>query len=229
MQKKHNPTKILPACLGLALAASAHGAGFDLGGIYITSSVNFNNTGDAYSWHDFEQFDNLNLGSFDPDEAGHLELSRVRAITWRNDDFVIDYVGFKYSIKPAGETHEDADFQTIEFPPATDAPFTSLVNGFEYGVGENNYQLWDEDLWQQSRSVDVLDGLGVGNYELQIYLEGSGEDPMFIDPGDFYLDGSDEGDGTGPNYTATFSIVPEPSSAALLGLGGLAFILRRRK
>ncbi len=33
--------------------------------------------------------------------------------------------------------------------------------------------------------------------------------------------------GTGADYTLTS--VPEPSSAALLGLGGLALILRRRK
>ena len=36
-------------------------------------------------------------------------------------------------------------------------------------------------------------------------------------------------DGYGLQMSVQFANVPEPSSAALLGLGGLALILRRRK
>lgn len=53
-----------------------------------------------------------------------------------------------------------------------------------------------------------------------------GLDPLAIEPGDTALVTENAGSGLD---NVTVSIVPEPSSAALLGLGGLALILRRRK
>ena len=46
---------------------------------------------------------------------------------------------------------------------------------------------------------------------------------------DFARFEDDTAGGAAPKLTVTHSVIPEPSAAALLGLGGLALLRRRRK
>ncbi len=77
--------------------------------------------------------------------------------------------------------------------------------------------------WQTlSANTDLLAGLANGNYTLEVYVHSS------TNEGDRYLNGNP----AGSNYTATFSVVPEPSSLALIAgpvLLGVCFFLRRRR
>ncbi len=76
--------------------------------------------------------------------------------------------------------------------------------GIEYN--NDNIKLSYEDLWNDG--VIQINGSSSGTFSDYFAVTGS--------------NGSD-------GYTLTAIAVPEPSSAALLGLGGLALILRRRK
>jgi hypothetical protein len=66
--------------------------------------------------------------------------------------------------------------------------------------------------WSSGATVGSLDGItgqGIGVDDIRIYTFATGEG--------------------GDAVSAFFTAIPEPSSAALLGLGGLALMLRRRR
>ncbi len=74
-------------------------------------------------------------------------------------------------------------------------------------------QKWDKT----NADVNLLSGLGDGNYTLEVfaYSTTAGDGPQYSNNG-------------GANYKASFTVVPEATSAAL-GLIGAALLLRRRR
>lgn len=120
------------------------------------------------------------------------------------------------------------------------------VKGFEYKTYENNssdvtagnlfYRVYttgspsgsftriqdtdnNDDTWTVTNgTANLLSGLSVGNYTVEIYTES-------------YTNGNNTAGnifGFSSNPTATFTVVPEPTSA-VLGLLGCALFLRRRR
>lgn len=89
-----------------------------------------------------------------------------------------------------------------------------------------------EEIWVQSgpdgndyqgllpTTVDVAAGLTPGTYTVQVYAKswdtGDGQGDSFLSNG-------------GLNYTATFTVVPEPATMALFGLGVIGVIAYRRR
>ncbi|MBK8092640.1 MAG: hypothetical protein IPK32_11835 [Verrucomicrobiaceae bacterium] len=74
--------------------------------------------------------------------------------------------------------------------------------------------------WAQSASTpNILSGLTPGNYSLEVYFDGTGNE------GTFYNNNS------GNNFVSNFSVVaaPEPSKALFAGLGLGTLLLRRRR
>ncbi len=205
MKQTHYLKKALPAFIGLAVATGAHGAcGFFGNNVLIS-------TNGTDVWQSVSSLEGADLGDFGPGAAGQtLEIKGAEGLTWRDDASNVTGVTFHYSIKKAGEDHA---FTNGALTWTSNHPFNDAYNT---PAGNGNDQKWaNSSSWAP---LNVLAGLTAGEYELQVYMSGqTNTDPEFF-----------ENDG-GNNYTANFTVVPEPSSAALLGLGGLALTLRRRK
>jgi len=83
-------------------------------------------------------------------------------------------------------------------------PFNSNLGGGD--------QKWD----RTNQNANLLTGLNNGNYTLEVFARATSSDgPHFSNNG-------------GSNYKASFTVVPEPTSAAL-GLIGAGLLLRRRR
>jgi hypothetical protein len=126
---------------------------------------------------------------------------------------------------------------------------TLVVKGFEYRTYENDFSdvthgnlfyrvfltgsptgaftqitdsLNNDDTWTRTDgTVNILSGLANGNYTIQLYTESYTNGVNTA--GNIF--GFTAGAG---NPTATFSVIPEPSAAAL-GLLGTTILLRRRR
>lgn len=115
----------------------------------------------------------------------------------------------------------------------TGGSFTGVNMPFQWNFGDpgapgglNNPgdQQWGGDVQGANNSLvlsgNVLTGLALGSYTLEVYTEITTNSVNAL-----ATIGNVNG---GSNYTATFSVVPEPTSAAL-GLIGSALLLRRRR
>jgi hypothetical protein len=109
--------------------------------------------------------------------------------------------------------------------------FTTVNLPFQWNTGDsgapaglNNFgdQQWGGDIQGANNSLvlstNVLAGLTPGSYTLDVYSFITTENPtspIFNNVG-------------GNNYKATFTVIPEPASAALGLVGGLLLLRRRR-
>ncbi len=212
MKLKNNINKVLPAFLGLALATGAQAACGIFGG-----NINVNSSGAGDAWMSLNDFNGHDYGQFNPDSGDTLILVGAEGLTWQNGGSDFGSVTLNYSIQPRpdGPTVPHGSFMGADLASASagSSVTDSLNDTYDAGEGSTN------ELWSLSWDTpNVLAGLEKGKYELQVFLSGT-----TTPDGDQYLNNG------GPNYTAYFEVVPEPSSAALLGLGGIALILRRRK
>jgi len=147
-------------------------------------------------------FDNANLGTFDVGDT--LQIGGQQKSYKNNGTDVTAHTLF-YKIDGGSFQTVALNFQTNE-PTAGDQQWGGDIEG-----ANGTFTV----------SSDILNGLSSGNYVLTVYstITTNGTD---ADTTIFNNNGT-------KNYTASFTVVPEPSSAALLGLGGVALLFRRRK
>ena len=215
-QKYTNMKKTIYSLIGIGLMTCAHGAS----GIFGTgTALTHNGTSTFYQTtllgdgrhvpvgssptQNSTGLGGLGLGTFDTSIGNTLVLNGGGVLTFKNSGDNISASRIIYSIDGGSEATINLGF-----------------NDDDAGDGADGDQRW----YGEGSSVDVLAGLANGGHTLAVRYES-----------DFTFTGGGGGSGTynenagGSNFTATFTTVPEPSSTALLGLGGLALILRRRK
>lgn len=129
--------------------------------------------------------------------------------------------------------------------------FSSYSVAFDYGYRRDSatngdltmrVSLWDttNDLELAGEDLIILEGLGVGDnsstakvidlfYDNGAQTGGDGIAVRFTHVGDNRTPGGLDWHSTAYIDNVAITAVPEPASAALLGLGGLALILHRRK
>ncbi|MGB0774254.1 MAG: PEP-CTERM sorting domain-containing protein [Akkermansiaceae bacterium] len=189
--------------------ASGYGASGMFG-----SFINVTTNGTA-QWYNVEgtggaaggDFGGTDLGTFDVGNGDTMTISGGEALTFKNGLSDVFNAKLNYSIQAVGG---GTFFTELDLSFTANSSFTSAANG-------SNYTNGGDQQWSDSFSIDALSGLANGDYEIVIFTKASSSD------GDHFHNNG------GTNYNATFTVVPEPSSSALMGLGGLALILRRRR
>ncbi|QTN33383.1 PEP-CTERM sorting domain-containing protein [Akkermansiaceae bacterium] len=137
------------------------------------------------------------LGTFDLTQIVSLTLRGGEVKTFKNGISDVFSAALSYRVVKDGDT--PGSFASINLP-------------FDSNIGGGGDQKWDET----AATVDLLSGLGNGNYTLEVFASANSSD------------GTHFSNNGGNNYKATFTVVPEPSSA-LLGLLGAGLLLRRRR
>ena len=149
-------------------------------------------------------FNGLNLGTFNPSAGDTLTLVGGEALTFKNNG--------------GGSSGTDVTGTFVNYS-IDGGSFMSLSLPFnEDNVsGTSGDQRWASDTYD----VNVLTGLSLGTHTIAFFASGTTNGNQIFDSNG------------GANYTASFTVVPEPSTWAMgslvaLGLAGSAFRRFRR-
>lgn len=186
--------------------------------------VGINPNGGGVAWYNLNNgftgagagnFAGANLGTYNLTLGNTLSLAGAEALTFKNDGSDVTGTALNYRVYPTGSP--TGSFTVAARGFTANAPFTD--------AGGNNFSGGGDQKWAQNPGgtlpVDLLNGLSDGNYTLEVFLSGT-----TASDGNIFRNGSP----SGTNYSATFQVVPEPSTLALLGLGALGMfrVFRRR-
>jgi len=161
-------------------------------------------------------FNRANLGSFNLSQTPSLFVSAWQLETFKNGGGDVTGAALFYRVYQQGSTRPI--FTQLNGNFIANSTFTDAGGVTITGSGD---QLWGQN--PTGTYANVLNGISVSSlttYELEIYFRAtSNEGDRFSNNG-------------GLNYVASFNVIPEPSTYALLGLGALTlggYALRRRK
>lgn len=194
----------------LILLASFLSAGTSFGAtglfgsyLQITTSTSTVYRGEAFGA--VPNIDGANLGTFQV--ADTLSLTQSQINTWKNSGG--DVTGGEMQYRVYFTSGTPGSFTTVGYGFQADAPFTNLAGQSITGFGDQ--------AWGNTTPINLM-GLtsGNGNYTLEVFFR------AFTNEGDRF---SNNG---GSNFKANFTVIPEPSSAALGLLGAMALLRRRR-
>lgn len=145
-------------------------------------------------------FDSVDLGIFDTTTSDSLVLNGGGILTFKNGTDDVTGASIFYSI-------DGGSFSSI-----------ALSFNEDNVSGSGGDQRW----YIQDSSIDLLSGLSSGAHTISVYFEA----PFTFDFGS----GTHSENNGGSNFTADFTVVPEPSAYALLaGILGLAYVAARRR
>ena len=198
--------KTLSLTLFLAFAGAASAAT----GIFGSYVEVYTTTATIYQGEDFSftatAFDGADLGTFASTDT--LIFGQAQIDTLKNNGGNVTGAELQYRVYPTIAAPSSFATQTLGWQ--SDATYTDIGGQLIEGVGDQ--------AWGNTGDIDLMAlTSGAGDYTVEIFFK------AFTNEGDRF---SSNG---GNNFKATFTAVPEPSSTALLGLGGLALIMRRRK
>jgi len=207
-KKRMKLNKLIPVVAALGLAVSgAFGAAGTFG-----SFVQIDGT-----WFQTVNPGAIQITDFDTADLGDFALSSTHEITGAS----------LLIFKNSGSDVTGAEIQWRVYSGAPAGAFTTVGIGFggedpttdpagnTYPEDFSNNQNWQSTGFTQ----DFTSSLLAGDYTLEVFYRGTtaADGPIFSNNG-------------GNNFTATFTVVPEPATMALFGMGlaGL-FVARRRR
>ncbi len=144
-------------------------------------------------------FNGLNLGAFNPTAGDTLTLIGGELLTFKNNSSDITGAFINYSI-------DGGAFVPVSIP---------------FNEDNINATTGDQRWASTTNAINVLTGLGNGAHTLSFFASaptnGVNADPQIFDSN------------SGNNFTASFSVVPEPGSFALALLGSVGLLTLRRQ
>jgi hypothetical protein len=202
--------KFIPATLSLLLALTVglHAAAgiFDSFGIVRTTTNTYYDIGAVTANPNFQ---GANLGTFDV-TTDNLQLGG-QTKTFKNSGTDVTGARIWYRIWSGTES----------------GSFTSRSYNFQLNLVTPGDQQWGTDVAGSNLTAvytsNLLTGLSNGNYTLEVYTE--------ISTNGVNASPTIASNNSGNNFEATFTVIPEPSTYALLagGLVGLMMLRRRAK
>jgi hypothetical protein len=184
------------------------GAAFGATGVFGSFLQITTSTSTVYKGESFGSVPTIqgaNFGTFTLTDT--LRISQSQINTFKNSGG--DVTGGQMQYRVYFSSGAAGSFTTVSYNFQSNATFTNLAGSSVTGFGDQ--------AWGNTTPINLL-GLtsGNGDYTLEVFFR------AFTNEGDRF---SNNG---GSNFKANFTVVPEPSSAAL-GLLGAAFMLRRRR
>jgi hypothetical protein len=201
-------SKMLAVVAAFGLAAAGAHADSGIFGSFVQVNGDWYQTANPGATQ-ITDFEGANLGSFDLSDT--LEITGANVLTFKNGGSDVTGAEIQWRVYLVGDVPGAFTAAGIGF--GADAPFNDPAgNGYVNG-GD---QVWGD--LPGSGGVQNIMPLAVGNYEVEVFYRATSTD------GDHFSNAG------GNNFTASFTVVPEPSTILLgaMGLLGLA-ITRRRK
>ena len=217
-------SRLLLALVSLAALSQSHAAVGYFGNFYIVTSTNgganafnqvlspannLNNAGGGFGLTS----DGINpalgaFGTIDVGTGGSLVLNGFEMLTFESGGDSVNTAILFYRVTKSGDS--PGSFSSTSM----NSPTSSNPNGFG---GTDKF-------WQKTNAgVNLTTGLSNGDYTIDFYVQ---NDASFTGGGGGTFVMNNWNSSSGPS--ATFSVIPEPTSA-LLGLAGTALLLRRRR
>lgn len=198
----------LVAALSLIAAAPAFAAA-GIFGTYLEVTTTTTTVYKGMSPGSSPSLDGASLGIFDL--ADTLSITNASVNTFKNGTSDVTGANMFYTVYLTGSRPVTPSFTGAALSFSSNQPFTDLGGNSATGGGDQE--------WKGSSSLPVnliTAAGGEGKYTLEVYFNATSNDGTHFD---------NKG---GANYTAAFTVIPEPSAALLGAIGSLVLLRRRR-
>lgn len=191
------------------------GASFGATGVF-GSYIGINPNASGNTWYGAQQWGSITITSFDGSNLGTftttdtLQISAFQVHTFKSGSGNVTGAELQYRVYPTGSP--TGSFTSVAAGFISDQPFNSAAQNNADSGGDQN---WGVN--PTANLGDLLSGITQnGVYDVEVFFR------AFTNDGDRF---SNNG---GDNFIASFTVIPEPTTALLAAFGALALLRRRR-